>query len=286
MHKTKTLVLLVCLFLFNSKVLAWGYRGHRLINQQASMQLNGSFGDFLKKNKDALKWYAAVPDYIKRFYPDEKPLHFIDTDFYDEYPFENIPLNYNDLIKEYGNEKVEKMGYAPWAIEKTCDQIVYYLKNQRLDEAIFYMGILGHYVSDIHNPLHTILNYDGQLSGNKGVHFRWEVRLVEKYIKKIVPYGNMQKIDDPVLFAMDIVRESFSSHQKILEADSKARSKLTLAQQKKLSSYDILDFETPYLEKLFLHSGDLLNQRMGLSVMRTVSYWQYCWEKAGKPSLQ
>ena len=171
MYKTKTLVLLVCLFLFNSKVLAWGYRGHRLINQQASMQLNGSFGDFLKKNKDALKWYAAVPDYIKRFYPDEKPLHFIDTDFYDEYPFENIPLNYNDLIKEYGNEKVEKMGYAPWAIEKTCDQIVYYLKNQRLDEAIFYMGILGHYVSDIHNPLHTILNYDGQLSGNKGVHF-------------------------------------------------------------------------------------------------------------------
>ena len=51
------------------------------------------------------------------------------------------------------------------------------------------MGVLAHYFVDIHNQLHTILNYDGQLAGNKGIHFIWEARLFNEYVESITPVG-------------------------------------------------------------------------------------------------
>ena len=40
---------------------------------------------------------------------------------------------------------------------------------------------LGHYVADAHVPLHTSLNYNGQLTGQKGIHAFWESRLPELF---------------------------------------------------------------------------------------------------------
>lgn len=285
MRITSLIILLVNFILLQSFVSAWGYKGHRMINEKAAILLDGELGFFVNKHKNALKWYGAVPDYIKTFHPEEKPLHFFDADYYDEYPFKNIPMNFERFKEKYGSEKLTKMGTAPWAIQKSCNEIIYYLKNARLDEAIFHMGVLAHYVADIHNPLHTILNYDGQLTGNKGVHFRWEVRLFNEYVESITPIGEIKKIDSPVGYAMDIVRESYKDHKRILDGDTKARKVLTHEQQKKLSSYDVLNFENEYLEILNYETIDLLNERLGKSVVRIAAYWQYCWDMAGKPNL-
>ena len=73
---------------------AWGYDGHRRINYIASKQLKGPFGQFLKNNSDPLKWYAVAPDYNKDIDREEFHRHFIDTDYYDEYPFTKIPKKY------------------------------------------------------------------------------------------------------------------------------------------------------------------------------------------------
>ena len=129
------------------------------------------------------------------------------------------------------------------------------------------------------------MNYDGRKTGNNGVHFRWEVRLVNDYIRRIVPSGVIEKISDPISYAFQIVKESFSYHQEILDADSKARKVLTSQQAKQLTSYDILDFEKPYLDILYSETQDLLNDRLGKSVVRLASIWQYCWQQAGKPDL-
>ena len=55
------------------------------------------------------------------------------------------------------------------------------------------MGVVGHYIADLHNPLHTIINYNGQFTGNDGVH------------KKINPVGNIEDVEDPWSFSMKIV---------------------------------------------------------------------------------
>tara|TARA_B110000444_G_C18812632_1_gene583460 strand:+ start:268 stop:1128 length:861 start_codon:yes stop_codon:yes gene_type:complete len=264
---------------------AWGYDGHRRINYIASRQLNGPLGLFLKQNSEPLKWYAVAPDYNKKIDKEEFHRHFIDSDFYDEYPFDKIPKNYSTLVSKYGEDNIKKYGIAPWTIKEICDRIIDLLKKNQFEEAIYNMGILGHYISDIHMPLHTVINYDGQFSGNEGIHKRWELHLVNKYIKNIKPVGEIETIDDPWVFSMKIVKESFKLHHLILEADTKARKLLTKEQAEKLKSYETLSFEKPYLDILFAETGDLLKDRLGRAVIRLASIWNYCWEEAGKPEL-
>ena len=273
-------------FVFPTLLDAWGYDGHRRINYLASMQLKGQFGQFLKNNSDPLKWYAVAPDYNKDIDSQEFHRHFIDTDYYDVYPFTKIPRNYEDLVSRYGEDKIRKYGIAPWTINETCERIIDLLKKNQFEKAIYNMGVVGHYIADLHNPLHTIINYNGQFTGNDGVHKRWEHRLVDEYVKKIKPVGNIEDVEDPWSFSMKIVKESFKLHQDILDADTKARKLLTKKQAARLDSYDVLSFEKPYLDVLYNETEDLLHDRLGRAVIRVASLWNYCWEQAGRPDLK
>ena len=273
-------------FVFPTLLEAWGYDGHRRINYLASMQLKGPFGQFLKNNSDPLKWYAVAPDYNKDIDSQEFHRHFIDTDYYDVYPFTKIPRNYEDLVSRYGEDKIRKYGIAPWTINETCERIIDLLKKNQFEKAIYNMGVVGHYIADLPNPLHTIINYNGQFTGNDGVHKRWEHRLVDEYVQKIKPVGNIEDVEDPWSFSMKIVKESFKLHQDILDADTKARKLLTKKQAARLDSYDVLSFEKPYLDVLYNETEDLLHDRLGRAVIRVASLWNYCWEQAGRPDLK
>ena len=46
---------------------------------------------------------------------------------------------------------------------------------------MFYSASLAHYVSDAHVPFHAVVNYDGQLTGQHGIHARFESALFERY---------------------------------------------------------------------------------------------------------
>lgn len=285
MKRANSIWLLIITLAPISFIGAWGYDGHRRINYIASRQINGSFGQFLKQNSEPLKWYAVTPDYNKKIDKEEFHKHFIDSDFYDDYPFDNIPKNYSTLVSKYGEDNIKKYGIAPWTIKETSDRIIDLLKRNQFEEAVYNMGVLGHYISDLHMPLHTVINYDGQFSGNEGIHKRWELHLVNKYIKNIKPVGEIETVEDPWTFSMKIVKESFKAHHLILEADTKARKLLTKEQAEKLKSYETLSFEKPYLDVLFAETGDLLRDRLGRAVIRLASIWKYCWEEAGKPEL-
>ena len=285
MKRANIIWLIIVPLALTSFVGAWGYDGHRRINYIASKQLKGPFGQFLKNNSDPLKWYAVAPDYNKDIDSEEFHRHFIDADYYDEYPFTKIPKKYEELISLYGEDKIRKYGIAPWAINETCERIIDLLKKNQLEEAIYNMGVVGHYIADLHMPLHTVINYNGQFSGNDGIHKRWEHRLVDEYVKKIKPVGKIETVEDPWSFSMKIVKESFKLHHLILEADTKARKLLTKEQADRLNSHDVLSFEKPYLDSLYDDTGNLLNERMGRAVMRLASLWNYCWEQAGRPKL-
>ncbi|MBT7423571.1 MAG: hypothetical protein HN782_05125 [Candidatus Marinimicrobia bacterium] len=285
MKRANSIWLLIITLAPISFIGAWGYDGHRRINYIASRQINGPFGQFLKQNSEPLKWYAVAPDYNKKIDKEEFHKHFIDSDFYDDYPFDNIPKNYSTLVSKYGEDNIKKYGIAPWTIKETSDRIIDLLKRNQFEEAVYNMGVLGHYISDLHMPLHTVINYDGQFSGNEGIHKRWELHLVNKYIKNIKPVGEIETVEDPWTFSMKIVKESFKAHHLILEADTKARKLLTKEQAEKLKSYETLSFEKPYLDVLFAETGDLLRDRLGRAVIRLASIWKYCWEEAGKPEL-
>ena len=137
MKRANSIWLLIITLAPISFIGAWGYDGHRRINYIASRQLNGPFGQFLKQNSEPLKWYSVTPDYNKSIDKEEFHRHFIDADYYDEYPFEDIPEDYSILISKYGKDKVGQYGIAPWTIKDTSERIIKLLKEKRIEQAIY-----------------------------------------------------------------------------------------------------------------------------------------------------
>jgi hypothetical protein len=45
---------------------------------------------------------------------------------------------------------------------------------------------MAHYVADAHVPFHAVLNHDGQLTGQRGMHARFESSLFERYRERLV----------------------------------------------------------------------------------------------------
>jgi hypothetical protein len=265
-------------------VCGWGYDAHQRINWSAANIIPGKFGKYVHSNRQELAQYAVVADYIKSSDNKEAPRHYIDADLYDVFPFDSLLGSLADLEAKYGKDMIGKWGYGPWAIDETCNRVIYMLKNKRWDEAIFHMSTLGHYISDIHVPLHVVENYNGQLTGNDGIHFRWEGRMVDEYVKSIRPTGPLPLVSESVVdFSMNIVRESYVTMQQILNADTKARKLLSSIEQQQLTSYDILPFEGPYLQSLYDQTAYLVQDRLEMAVLRIAAMWVYCWNEAGRP---
>ena len=54
------------------------------------------------------------------------------------------------------------------------------------NDIIHFSAWLSHYVSDAIQPFHGVINYDGQLTKQNGVHARFETALVERYMSELV----------------------------------------------------------------------------------------------------
>jgi hypothetical protein len=159
------------------------------------------------------------------------------------------------------------------------------MKGGDWDAVPIHLAALGHYVSDLHMPLHVVANYNGQLSGNEGIHFRWEVSMTETYLQDIQSEDDIIYIANPVEFAFDIIKESYQVHTVLLYADSLARAPLSMTQRDSLKTLEALSFEMPYLDILFNETKNILTDRTNKAVSRVASYWYTCWVNAGYPAL-
>lgn len=262
----------------------WGYDAHRRINQKAAEILEGELGLYTQVHASELALFAPVADFIKDVHRDEFNRHFIDADLYGDFPFSELNVSYEKLVETYGEENLKKWGIAPWSIAESVQTLTKMFKQERWDEALYYMGHLGHYVADLHMPLHTCANYNGQLTGNDGVHFRWESRMVDELIPDFEPVGEIQQISEPIATSLEITRESFQLYPRLLKADDIARKHLTTEQAKELNTYKKLHYEDRYLKLLYAETEDVVHDRLGKAAVRVASFWVSCWVNAGSPT--
>lgn len=265
---------------------SWGNHGHELINKAAAGLVSGEFGLFLEAQADSLAVHGPDPDHWKSSDPDEGYRHYIDLDLYSEPPFTDFPNTESELIKKYGRRNVRRWGIVPYRIDQYSRVVIDLLAAGKWAEAVIPLAALGHYVADIHMPLHVVANYNGQLTGNTGIHFRWEVEMVDKYIDELHPDNPAYQIDDLLDECFRIARESYAVYPQLLRADSLARPLLSAEQQELLPSYDFLPDDSPYPAELYRQSGQLARDRMEAAATRVASFWLYCWTAAGKPTPQ
>jgi hypothetical protein len=256
---------------------AWGNKAHKLINIRAIEMLPEEMS-LMKAWKDYIGDHASDPDIRRDNGTDttEWAKHYIDLDFYPEFLYGEMINDKNELISIYGEETVKKMGLLPWATLEVFENLKKSFVERNRDKVLIYISDLGHYVGDGHQPFHTMLNYDGQLTDQKGIHGRYESEMVNKYIDQILNslmVREVSYVEDPLSFIFEYLAASNVCSPVIFNADKIAYDKA--GSHGSGDYYKLMWFRTKHVT---------INQLSNAAgVLASLIY--SAWVDAGKPNL-
>lgn len=205
-------------------LMSWGYEGHYKISSGAPMSFNDEMGQFTAWNS-VLADHASDADNRKKYDDSEGPKHYIDIDNYPEFVADGkIAVSYDSVVENHGASFVMDNGILPWATVAAYDSLKACFSRGDWEKAKLVAADLGHYVADGHMPLHISKNYNGQLTGNSGIHFRYESGMINDYVSQINYSGSPATfITDVSKYVFTYLYESYKYVDSILIADDYAR---------------------------------------------------------------
>lgn len=224
MYKRITFYLLLpILALF---LVSWGNTGHKKINYNILFFFNNQMLPF-NTWVTYLEAHASDADYRKSIDPNEEPKHYIDIDTYQDFIERGyIIQSWDSIVAIYGYSNVINEGILPWATINTYDSLVSAFKANNWNKAALLAADLGHYVGDGHMPLHITKNYNGQLTGNTGIHSRFETTMINAYSSSIIYSGdtNLQYINNVSQYIFSYLYNNYKYKDSILIADNYAKN--------------------------------------------------------------
>jgi hypothetical protein len=279
---TVVAVLAIVAFVPNSAY-AWGAVAHRFIMQRAIDLLPPEIKPFFEHYGDELVLRVNDPDLWRvAGFDEEVPNHQIDfgVDDYGPYPFTALPRDYDAAVQKFGVATVRRHGTLPWRVTEEFGNLRRTMEGFRRNQvyangnAILFAAALAHYVQDAQQPLHVHNNYDGQLTGQTGLHSRFESELFERFETRLnlVP-PPVQPVGSVRDFIFDIVLASYQLVPKILAADREA-----------IAGGDTYD--DAYFEAFLVKVKPVLEQQLSAAITATAAAITQAWRDAGQPPLQ
>lgn len=203
----------------------WGYTGHFKINSNAALSYSADMVQFYQWT-GMLAEHASDADIRKEWDPTEGPKHYIDIDNYPEFLTTGaIPQTMASAIALHGYSFVYDQGILPWATKTTFDSLQSCFERRNWEKAVLFAADLGHYVADGHMPLHITRNYNGQYSGNNGIHSRYESEMVNMFISQINYDGyQIDSITDVNQYIFNYLYSNYAYVDSLLEADDYAQN--------------------------------------------------------------
>ncbi|NCS81039.1 MAG: hypothetical protein GW788_04730 [Ignavibacteria bacterium] len=265
---------LLLLVLAIQNIYGWGENGHKMIVKHAMEILPAEMKDF-RQLSDYLIAEASQPDRRKKYMADEFPKHFIDLDYFKEFNQARMIEERDSLSKIYGDSVVTTNGILPWILEETFQKLVLAMKSKQKEKVKELMRDLTHYFADAHQPMHTILNYNGQLSGQTDIHGRYESKMINDHLseleKTFSKNVNISKIDNPRDEFFQIIYRANARSAILFFADLAAVSE-TSGKYDSLY-YTILWFRTKYVTEEALQEA----------AEDIAAVFYTAWLEAGKP---
>jgi hypothetical protein len=214
------------LFFLSFFFLNWGYLGHETINGKSPLSFPASMSGFGVWS-DSLSINGSNADNRKSSDPTENPKHFIDIDSYNEFNTTGrIASTYDSVVAIHGETWVISKGTLPWATINAYKTLKDAFGQRQWHTAMLVASDLGHYVGDGHMPLHLTTNYDGQLTGQKGLHSRYESTMVSNYITQLSNYGGEPAhfVDNVTNYVFKYIYNNEHYVDSLLAADTYARN--------------------------------------------------------------
>ena len=196
---------------------AWGADGHRMINRLAAQLLPKDVPEFLRSSSavDAMEYSGPEPDHWKSTAEPELSAvgsadHFIDMEWADLIGGP-LPRKRYDYIRALAYAQKshpdlpltpEKVGLEPYRVDEDYERLKSAMRDYRAlvaahqdvkpleCEIVFLAGVMGHFVADGSQPLHTSIYYNGWTGPNPNgystehtIHANFESTFVKANVK-------------------------------------------------------------------------------------------------------
>jgi hypothetical protein len=276
-NRAQRSALLVLLVLILVLMGGWGSLGHKVINSSATMHLPQTMLGLIQQSK-RLGDSASVADNRKGSDPSEAPKHFMDVDDYPDFATRTVKENLDSLILQYGSTRVYTNGISPWAARWALDSLTQQMKRGEWSKAWSSAADLGHYVGDIHQPLHNAKNYDGQLTGNNGIHSRYETSMLAAHQSSLVIQPRSASyVSNPTDYLFTLIYQSQTYVDSIIAADNYA---------KQASGWNgVGNPSTPYYDALWSRTGTFTVLQLQRATEAFANLMYTAWINAGTPTI-
>lgn len=284
--------ILFCIFflLISEKGNAWGFYAHQQINQLAVYSLPTELFPFFRGQIEYLRKHAVDPDMRRYLVEGEACRHYIDIDVFEKViPLDTLPRKYSDAMAKFGEDSLLANGIVPWHIQWVLNRLAKAFEENNWEKVVHIAAELGHYVADAHVPLHNTVNYNGQLTGQHGIHGFFESRLPELFMPR---YDLIAEeaiyLDKPLDYIWDRIEQGFSALDTVFMSELDMRrtwndSKKTSLEERngKLVKVWSLEYASAWHKKL----NGLVERRLRGSVEAVACFWYTAWVLGGQPIL-
>lgn len=263
----------------------WGFFGHKKINRLAVFTLPPEMLGFYKANISFITEEAVTPDKRRYIIKEEAAKHYIDLDEYTELP----PRNWEKAVELYSEDSLKEYGILPWNILLLKYKLTEAFKEKNHKAILRLSADLGHYLADANVPLHTTRNYNGQLTGQHGIHGFWESRLPELFFESYeLLTGRAEYIENPTERIWQTILESNSAVDSVLLFEKDLNEKFEADKKyafEERGTATVKTYSKDYSKAYHKLLSGQVERQMRKAIKLTGDMWYTCWVDAGQPSL-
>lgn len=195
-----------------------------------------------------------------------------------------------DFRSAFFYDRMSQHGVLPWNLQRMQRDLTEAFRRRDTNRILRLCSDMGHYIGDAHVPLHTTSNYNGQKTGQHGIHGFWESRIPELFADENYDYfvGKPEYVQRPNEWFWDIVFDSNSMVDSVLTIERALR--LTFPADRQMCPDMRLgrtvlapcrDFSAAYSAAL----NNMVERRMRAAIHAVSSAWYTAWVDAGQPDL-
>lgn len=261
---------------------AWGFAGHQLIMTRAIELLPAELRPLFDRYRDEIVIRVKDPDLWRNAGWEDDPNHFVNFGMKElgEYPFTALPREYGAALEKFGPSLLNRIGKLPWREAEEFGSLRRAFEGFKREgryaagDVVLFSAVASHYIQDAHQPFHASHNYDGQLSGNSGIHARFESDLIERFESRLTLKPAAPKaITNPRDASFDILIVSVQLVDPVLKADTES-----------IAGKDVYD--DGYYETLFTKVRPVLERQLSEAITATAGIIIGAWEQAGRPAIK
>ena len=228
-------------------------------------------------------WFAR--QLMPRFYQDDFTLNADSLTFF---------LQNNGFVQRpkaaFYRENLSQHGVLPWTLQRMQRQLTEAFRQRDSKRILRLCTDMGHYIGDAHVPLHTTSNYNGQKTGQHGIHGFWESRIPELFADENYDYfvGKPEYFTDTGDSFWAMVLASNSMVDSVLTIERAMR--LTFPADRQVCpdmrlGKSVLAPCREFADAYQRAMQGMVERRMRAAIHAVSSAWYTAWVDAGQPDL-